>query len=255
MGGENREEGTGATGGNPPNEPGAGGGSENGGSGAGDGGTPPATVGLNAEVLPDFLRDKSEREIKFYLNQAFSSLETQQDQIRSLRHQLEESETTSRREEPPTPPENDTPLEELILTDADAALTKWMRKRGLVDRFDSLEGRVGDLAFSDLRGEFPDLRKYEKEIKKTLRDSGAPVNQNTILGVYKMLKGEEYLEQQRENARSAASSTPPTPPSGDEGNKKPQISDMERTFATAQGMTEEEWIQHRDNEMSIKLPT
>lgn len=212
------------------------------------------TSGLRPDVLPDFLRGRSEQEIKFYLNQAFTSVESQQEQIRQLRQELEQAKTTPTAPEREPDPDDERPLEELMLENPDKALERWARDRGLLDRFDELDSRMGRVAFRLVEDEFPGAKKYRSEIQDILQKANSPINEATITMAFKMLKGEEALEEQKKQVRKQMNNDPPKAPD-DSGPKTPQMTDLERTFAKAQGLTDEEFVKYRDEELSVRLPT
>ena len=102
------------------------------------GGGGPSIPGLDRNVLPEELRDLSEAEIKFHLNQMVSAVRGQNDKVSALRQELDEI-RRGISEKPKEPPRPEKPLEEEILEDPEAAVVRVLQKRGFIDRFSRMD--------------------------------------------------------------------------------------------------------------------
>ncbi len=254
---ENNEPGEGGSGGGgkPPADPPKPKGNE-----GGDPGGEPGERAIPVDVLPEELRDKPEAEQRFILSHMVKALGQRNAQVDDLKEQIAELRgAVSNRPEPPKEPDPNEgkPLEELILEDADAALESWMKRKGLDRAFDNLEGRIGETEFTIIASQIDDFEEYEDDVRALLKKSGAPATRQNILGAYKMALGDRALMERQRTGRKNSGSVPPSPPEPPKGGEEeePQISSLEQEIARAHGMTPEEWVESRDKDMELKLPT
>lgn len=248
-------------------KPGAGAGGQGGGAGqpGGNEGGAGKPLGLNPEILPPDLRNKSEAELKFILSSMPGALKKLSDENQRLKQQVQGSGKGPTRDgvrfsgrdddEGGEDKKNQKPLEERILEDPEGVIDEVVRKRygGVIQ---GLDQRTSRSELNAARQQLDDFQEYEQEVLEILEEAGAPKTFENMAGAYTMVIGQRTLEEKRRNQQQAAGmeqggGTPP-----DESSKKPKLTDLEREVARAHGMSEEEWASQRDNDVtdSIRVP-
>jgi hypothetical protein len=226
-----------------------------------EGDPPAAPLTISLEALPEDLRDRPEAEIKFLLEHMVNTLGSRNNQVDELKDQIAELRGAVSVATPPaTPdPDDDKPMEELILEDVDKALDRWAAKRGYVKGMGDLSERVGEAEFSMVSAGLVDFAEHEPAIRKLLKEGNLPANRQNIMGAYTMAVGNAVLEGRARDARAneggiPPSNTPPPPPADGEAT----MSELETEVARAHGITDpKEWIKYRDGVGldELKLPT
>lgn len=223
-------------------------------------GDPPAgdrTISLDA--LPEDLRDRPEAEVKFLLDHMISSLGSRNNEVDDLKTQIAELRGAVSTIPPAEPdPDDEKPMEELILEDVDKALDRWAAKRGYIKAVGDLGERVGEAEFSMVATQVDDFAEHEPQIRQLLKDGNLPATRQNIMGAYTMSLGTKALEAKALAARGRGGSIPPsTPDPPDPSDGDPEISDLEKEVARASGMSTEEFTKYRDSVGldELKLPT
>ena len=223
----------------------------------GDPPAPPATISL--EALPEDLRDRPEAEVKFLLDHMISSLGSRNNEVDTLKEQIAELRGAVSVTPPAEPdPDDAKPMEELILEDVDKALDRWASKRGYVQGIGDLSERVGEAEFSMVAGQVDDFADHEAQIRQLLKDGRLPATRQNIMGAYTMALGTKELEGRALAARGRSGSIPPsTPTPPDPSGGDPEMSELEKEVARAQGMSAEDFTKYRDTVGldELKLPT
>lgn len=224
-----------------------------------EGGDPPAVGTISLEALPEDLRDRPEAEIKFLLGHMISSLGTRNNEVDDLKTQISELRGAVSVTPPADPdPDDDKPMEELILEDVDKALDRWATKRGYVSAVGDLSDRVGEAEFSMVAGQVEDFGEHEEQIRQLLKDGRLPATRQNIMGAYTMAVGARVLDSRARDQRGRTGSIPPsTPEPPDPTGGDPKISELEKEVARAQGLSPEAYVASRDSEGldELKLPT
>lgn len=224
-----------------------------------DGGDPPSPATISLEALPEDLRDRPEAEVKFLLDHMISSLGSRNNEVDDLKTQIAELRGAVSTTPPADPdPDDDKPMEELILEDVDKALDRWASKRGYVSAVGDLSDRVGEAEFSMVSSQVDDFGEHEPQIRQLLKDGRLPATRQNIMGAYTMAVGAKVLEAKARDARGTTGSIPPSntpPPDPTDGD--PKISELEKEVARAQGLTPEDYVASRDTQGldELKLPT
>jgi hypothetical protein len=211
------------------------------------------------EALPEDLRDRPEAEVKFLLDHMITSLGSRNNEVDDLKTQIAELRGAVSVTPPAEPdPDDDKPMEELILEDVDKALDRWASKRGYVSAVGDLSDRVGEAEFSMVAAQVEDFGDHEAQIRQLLKDGRLPATRQNIMGAYTMAVGTQVLEGRARDARGTTGSIPPSnaPPPEPEGGEAP-VSDLEKEVARAQGISTEEFVKYRDSVglAELKLPT
>lgn len=242
-------EGDGGGGGDPPEDPPAG-------DPPPEGDPPPTTISL--ESLPEELRDRPEAEIKFLLEHMATSLGTRTTQISELKDELAELRGAVSAQPPADPdPDDEKPLEELILEDSGKAIERYLISKGYIGAMGELSERVGEAEYSMVAGKVDDFDAHEEKIRKLLKEGKIPATRLNIMGAYTMSLGEAVLAERARDVRSNSGGIPPTPPAPPEGEEpESKLSSLEREIMLGHGYTDEaDWIKYRDNPPELKLPT
>ncbi len=222
-------------------------------------GDPPATPAtISLEALPADLRDRPEAEVKFLLEHMVSSLGTRNNEVDTLKEQIAELRGAVSVTPPADPdPDDDKPMEELILEDVDKALDRWATKRGYVQAVGNLEDRVGEAEFSMVAGQVDDFADHEAQIRQLLKDGRLPATRQNIMGAYTMAVGAKVLEAKARDTRGTTGSIPPSTPPAEPTGDEPVMSELETEVARAQGMSAEDFTKYRDSVGldELKLPT
>ncbi len=216
----------------------------------------PATISL--DVLPDDLKDRPEAEVKFLLSHMITSLGSRNNEVDDLKTQIAELRGVVGATPPADPdPDDEKPMEELILEDVDKALDRWAAKRGYVDAVGDLSNRVGEAEFSMVSREIGDFDEHEEAVRKLLKDSKTPATRHNIMGAYKLALGESVIAERARDARANSGTIPPSIPAPEEPPESDaNLSDLETEVMRAHGISDpKEWIQYRDNPPELKLPT
>ncbi len=210
---------------------------------------------LPLEVLPEEWREKSDAEIKVLLSQMSAAVVSANDRNRELEERLRNLEIQAfKQKEPEPPPEPDKPLEELIIENTEQALDLYLRKKGLISRFEKVESDVGEAVFRAVGREIDDFKEHEAEVRDLLRRSGAPITEQNILGAYTMVVGQKTLAERARRQREAVSREPareePLTP------RKVELTSLEWEIAQGLGFkTPEEYIKARSEEYYVEVPT
>lgn len=222
-----------------------------------EGGDPPATT-ISLETLPEELRNRPEAEVKFLLEHMVTSLGTRNDQVDELKDQIAELRGAVGAQPPKDPdPDDEKPLEELILEDAGKAIERYLISKGYIGALGDLSERVGEAEFSMVAGSVDDFAEHEEPIRKLLKDGNIPATKQNIMGAYKISLGEAVLAERARDARANLGGIPPTPPTPPEGgDPDPEVTGLEKEIMLGHGITDpKEWIKYRDNPPELKLPT
>jgi hypothetical protein len=210
------------------------------------------------EALPEDLRDRPEAEVKFLLDHMITSLGTRNNEVDNLKEQIAELRGAVSVTPPSEPdPDDDKPMEELILEDVDKALDRWATKRGYVSAVGDLSDRVGEAEFSMVAGSVDDFADHEAQIRQLLKDGRLPATRQNIMGAYTMAVGAKVLEGKARDARGTTGSIPPSTPTPVPTDADPVMSELETEVARAQGVSAADFVKYRDSVGldELKLPT
>lgn len=220
---------------------------------------PKGAGSISLDALPEDLRDRPEAEVKFLLEHMISSLGDRNNQVEDLRKELSEMRGAISATPPPEPdPDDEKPMEELILEDVDKALDRWARKRGYVAAVGELSERVGEAEFSMVAGQVDDFGEHEDAVRKMLKEGKLPATKTNIMGAYTMVLGAQVVEARARDVRGQTGSIPPTKTTPPDPEKAPEMSDLETEVMRAHGMSDpKEWAKYRDDSAfdALKLPT
>ncbi len=217
---------------------------------------PAGTISLDA--LPEDLRDRPEAEIKFLLGHMITSLGTRNNEVDDLKTQIAELRGAVSVQPPAEPdPDDEKPMEELILEDVDKALDRWAAKRGYPKVVGDLSERVGEAEFSMIAGQVDDFAEHEEQIRQLLKDGKMPATRQNIMGAYTMALGASVLEGRAREVRGKSGTIPPSTPEPPKGDTDPEVSELEKEVARASDMSVAEFAKYRDSEglAELKLPT
>lgn len=228
---------------------------EGGDPGAGGVGDPPAPKTISLDVLPDELKDLSEAELKFTLSHMSSGLTRKNSENQELRDRLARLEGKVDKPEVTAPdPHAGKTLAELIIEDPEAAIEKVALKRGWIHNMTEVSGKADDALFEVIAAKIPDFEQHEDQVRQILKNSGAPVNRETIMGAYTMAVGTHTLQEKAKSRRKAENSEKPAPAKLDMPKDSPAETALEKEIREAHGMTPEKWAKHKEGSFEIKLP-
>lgn len=213
---------------------------------------------LSVDVLPDELKGKSEAELKFILKNMTSTIRSQHQRLQELQQGGrqpqggKEKEPEEKEEKKPSKP-----LEERILEDPEGVIAEVVQRRygGVISQLDSRTAR-SELAAA--RAEIDDFGEYENEVLDLLKEAGQPATYENLVGAYTMAVGNRVVEERRQGRQKQLGMENGGGSNPDEDTKpKIQLSDLEKEMAQAHGMTEEQWVQARDGDITsqIRVPT
>lgn len=151
---------------------------------------------------------------------------------------------------PPQDPDDDEPLEDLITKDPDKALSRWMKQRGFVDRFERMEQTVGESMYSAVAAEIPEFEEYEDDVREIIKKSGAAATRENIQGALSMAIGQRQLMERMQGRRASTSDNgAPPPDDGKGGGGTPEDkfawSDTEEQVRIGLGIPKEKWAAGR----------
>lgn len=219
---------------------------------------PPATISV--DVLPAELRDRPEAEQKFLLEHMVTGLASRNTEVEALKLQLAElTGTVNANKAPPEPdPHEGKTMEELMLEDSDAALDRYMEKRGYVKAFTGLESRVDSAEYSMVAADIDDFEEHREAVDLLLKEGKLAPTRANVRGAYTMVIGAEALKAKELVRREAGNTLPPSSPPPPEGDDVEAVfvSSLEEEIATSHGMSAKEWKESQaDVPMKLKLPT
>lgn len=223
----------------------------------------PQRRAIPEDVLPEEFRGKSEHEIKVLMNTMVNSLRSANERVRQY-----ETQGTGNAHSAPTVVHNqgnqsqaqaqepDKPLDELILEDPEKAIDIYLQKRGYVNQFQNLDQRTGEMTLRIMRNEIDDFGEYESDVKDLLKQTGAPMTEQNIMGAYTMLVGRKALEERQRNQRESQSMERAQTSAPQEDNTPRWGSSLEEEMARAQGFNDPaEWQKYMTGGVEIKVPT
>jgi hypothetical protein len=225
-----------------------------------EGDPPPAEPGtISLEALPEDLRNRPEAEVKFLLEHMINTLGSRNNEVENLQTQISELRGAVSVQPPAEPdPDDNKPLEELILEDPAKAIDRHLASRGYVSAVGDLSDRVGEAEFSMVAGQVEDFADHEAQIRQLLKDGKLPATRQNIMGAYTMALGTKVLETRARDVRGTSGTIPPSnAPPPDPAVDTPVMSELENEVARAQGMSAEEFTKYRDSVGldELKLPT
>lgn len=221
-------------------------------------GDPPEPQTIALDVIPEELRNRPAAEVKFLLDHMASSIGERNNLVEDLRSQLAEAKAT-----PPAPedvkepdPNENIPMEELILSDPDAAIERYLEKKGYVSAVGQLSAQVGETTFAMVAQTIPDFKEYEEGIREILKNGNLPMTEVNITGAYKLALADKVIADRGRDLRAAGGAEPPSLPTPPEPPKDSgTLSDLEKEIMVAHGVTDEaEWASLRDTPPEIKVP-
>lgn len=221
---------------------------------------PPAPKTIPVDVLPEELRDRPEAEIKFLLGHMVTALGERNNAVDELKTQVAEMRTKMGAPQPPaTPdPDDDKPLEELILENTEKALDKYLEKKGYVREVAGISEQVGETTFALVASEIDDFEEHEDSVRKILEVGKLAPTKKNIMGAYTMALGQKQLAEKQRTGRRGTGSIPPSnaPPAPDPNKDEPKLSTLEQEVMRAHGISDPKvWANMRDNPPEIKLRT
>lgn len=219
---------------------------------------PPAPKTISLDVLPEELRDRPEAEIKFLLGHMVTALGERNNAVDELKEQV--AALSGRVAAPPAvpDPDDDKPLEELILENTEKALDKYLEKKGYVKAIDGISDQVGETTFALVGQEVDDFEEHEDAVREILKIGRLAPTKKNIMGAYTMALGQKQLSERQRTGRRGSGSIPPSnaPPAPDPAGDAPKLSSLEQEVMRAHGVTDVKvWATMRDNPPELKLRT
>jgi hypothetical protein len=221
--------------------------------------TPETKPSIPLDVLPEELRGMSENEIKFFLSRTLSGVKATNETNAELKAQI--AELKGRMDERPTPvvpkekdPDDEKPLSELILENPEKAIERVAIQRGWISSLEITGRKADEALFSAVASKIDDFSEFEDDVRNIIKESNAPVNQETIARAYEMAVGKRSLAEKR-TARLKDLNAEVVKPDVKPDVTLPEEGDLERTMREAHGMTREKWEKYKGDSFDVKLPT
>lgn len=227
---------------------------EGGGKGEGD---PPEEISIPISALPKEFEGKSVPEIQFMIGRMTGALSNQGEINRTLQQELADLKAT-----PPEPPEPDPhegkTVSEIFEEDAEAGIMHVLKKTGMIDRFNSTVGTVGEMMVDQVGASIPDFEPHKQKVKDLLKESGVvgeEVTRDRIIGAYAMVRGTNLLEAEAKKKRELGNPEIPTgdPPEGEE--KLSELTGLEKEIFESSGMSRERYEEMKQDHIDVKVPT
>lgn len=229
-----------------------------GGSGGGRGDITVDGEVIPRDVLPEDFRDRPASEVKFLLRRLTEGVRDRNNEVQTLKEQLQE--VQARLESPPEPDEpeeyRDLPTEDLLVEDAEAAILRVLKKNGMIDAFQNHERRLDETEFEIVARSIDDFTEYEDDVRQILKESGTRPTRQNIMGAYTMAVGHRTLEERQRKSRENVSIEESKPKQDERQDDLPELTGLELEIFKASGMTREEWDQYQaDKAVDVEVPT
>ena len=223
------------------------------------GGAPPAEppeIAIPLSSLPEDMRNMSIPEIQFSLGRLVTTIKSQGENNERLRQELQDAKAL-----PPAPPEPDPhegkTLQEIFEEDAEAGVMHVLQKRGMLQRFDSTVGVVGELVVDQVAASVAGFKGYEVEVKDILKESGVVgenVTREAVLGAYTMAVGARTLKEKSSRDRELQNPETPTGDPPEPTSDLPELVGLEKEIFVSSGMTRERYEAMKADDVEIKTP-
>lgn len=228
---------------------------EGGGDPGGGGGDPPEPITFSADVIPEEFRDRPAAEVKFLLQHMATGIGQRAQEVEDLRSQLADVKSKIPEVVVEPDPKDEIPLEELMLTDAPAAIERFLKETGYKKAIGSMDERLGNAEMRALEADLPGFKERKEDVVKILESGKLPQTENHIRAAYDIVRGREAITAEGIELREGITE-PPSPAAPDVKEEAGTLTDLEREIMRAHGVTDEaEWIEARDKPIEVKVPT